>query len=189
MKQDFRKNEEGFWVNLEKWRNLPRLAPFWRDGWLRNETCAQCRLCCGKQGENDKPFPMPLLPSQIDSQTPNDFYLLDSHTPFIGKDGCKSCGPGGCRLAKEKKPVACRLFPLVLVDGGLFLYTNCPAALFTPLADFMALAKEAAETLAELSLEDLQIISIHLPLEELVSKYAYLHVKIFDETGKCLLLE
>lgn len=81
------------------------------------------------------------------------------------------------------------MFPLVLVNGELFLYANCPAALFTPLADFMALAREAGEFLAKLTIEDLRTISIDLPLDELVSKYVCMHVRIFDEYGKKLLLE
>lgn len=185
----WRENPEGFWSNFEKWRKLEGCKIEWDKNWLKNGYCAQCRLCCGPQPENDPPFPMPLLPNQIGPETPADFYLLNPSTPYIGARGCKSETSTGCRLSTEKKPIACGLFPLVLANGKLYLYQNCPAALLNPIGEFMLFAKEAAQSLERLSLEDLRRLSISLPCEELASKYIDMHILLFDERGKANLLE
>lgn len=178
--------ENGFWANLIEWRKILSAPVEWRDGWLQNGYCADCRLCCGPQGKNDPPFPMPLLPGQVNAHTSDDFYLLDETTPYIGPEGCKSASASGCRLAPEKKPVACGLFPLVLINGKIYLYQNCPAVLFTPLLHFLELAEKAAERLAEYPLEDLKRLSIFMPCETLAAKYIDLRITVFDDSGKLL---
>lgn len=185
----WRISENGFWRNSEKWRKMDQGALEWANGWLRNGNCADCKLCCGPQGINDPPFPMPLLASQVSAETPDDFYLLDESTPYIGAQGCKSASPSGCRLSSEKKPIACRLFPLVLIEGKFYLYQNCPAVLFTPLLAFMELAEKAAEWLAEFPLEELRRLSISMPCETLSAKYIDLHIRIFECGEKILLKE
>lgn len=129
---------------------------------------------------------MPLLPGQVNAHTPEDFYLLDEATPYIGPQGCKSASASGCRLPPEKKPVACGLFPLVLINGKIYLYQNCPAVLFTPLARFLELAEYAAERLAAYSLADLRRLSLSMPCETLAAKYIDLHITVFDNSGKFL---
>lgn len=178
--------QNGFWDNIEKWRKLPAAQLDWRDGWLQNGYCAACQLCCGPQGKNDPPFPMPLLPSQVDAETPENFYLLDENTPYIGAKGCKSATSAGCRLPLEKKPIACGLFPLVLINGKLYLYQNCPAVLFTPLLRFLEFAEEAAKNLHKYSLTELERLSISLPCEIIAAKYIDLYITIFDSAGKTL---
>ena len=106
----------------------------WANGYLHNAYCADCRYCCGPQ-DSATPFPMPLLPAQCHERLEDDFYLLDPVTPCLDDRGCKSCGPQGCRLPRPQRPIACGLFPLVLVRDALHLYQCCPAALHLPLRD------------------------------------------------------
>lgn len=179
-----------FWKNYEKWKKGDGTGKKleWQNNWLANAYCGDCRYCCGPQGE-DKLFPMGLLDRQIDADTPKNFYLLDSHTAYLGARGCKALGERGCELSREKKPVACGLFPITLVNGRLYLYQQCPAVFFNPLAEFLDAAINAARFLADLSLEDLRRVSINLSVEILSRKYIDLHVKIFDEDGKNLSFE
>ena len=150
----------------------------WRDNWLVNGFCADCRYCCGPQ-DNDTPFPMALLPSQLRPDLAEDFFMLDATTAYMDGRGCKALGSCGCSLTREKRPVACGLFPLVLANGGLWLYSICPAVLAVPLADWMPLARKAADWLATLAKNDLRHISLDLPPATLADRYINLHLPLF----------
>lgn len=178
---DLHRQDKDFQKHFEDWRSLfnKTLSLEWQENWLENGWCAKCRHCCSPQGD-DPPFPMALLPNQITSETKNDFYMLNADTAYIGKEGCKSMTPQGCKLTREKKPVACGLFPLVLINGRLYLYLMCPAVLATPLGVFFDLAKKASAMLQKLSKKDLEHLSINLGLPELSAKYADLHCVVFD---------
>ncbi len=122
---------------------------------------------------------MALLPGQINEHTPDDFYLLNPDTAYIGAQGCKSASSSGCRLPFEKRPLACSLFPIVLVNGSLYLYQNCPASILQPLAFFMDMAREAEKALHRLDDDELRHISISLPDNVLIDRYINLHISIF----------
>lgn len=124
---------------------------------------------------------MALLPRQINAANARDFYMLDADTAYIGAKGCKSDTAAGCRLDACQKPVACGLFPIVLINGGLYLYQKCPAVLALPLRHFFCLAKDAQAMLKNIAPEDLRHISISLPCEALASKYIDLHIQIFAD--------
>lgn len=183
--KDFENSQ--FWRHFEKWRplfNNPRYIA-WNENWLENHWCGDCGYCCGPQGD-DEPFPMALLPEQTGLDNKNDFYMLNENTAYIGSEGCKSGSETGCRLSREKKPIACGLFPLVLANGRLYLYQGCPASLGIPLAFFEKVAIKAAAMLNEFSEKELRHISINLPCETLSSKYIDLHISLFDDSGKDL---
>lgn len=182
--------DNGFYGHFARWRELDRAGKYikWQGDRLESNWCAGCRLCCGPQG-NDKPFPMALLPGQIGPRTADDFYMLDADTACLGAQGCKSDGPSGCVLPFAKRPVACGLFPVVLINGALYLYQMCPAAIFEPLARFYDLAREIARYLDSFSLADLRHISLTMSDTALLEKYINLHIRLFDESQKKLLLE
>lgn len=180
--------KNGFWDYVERWRKTfdgQSGTISWNKNWLENSWCGKCRFCCGPQ-DSDYPFPMALLPGQTGPATPNDFHLLDASTACLAKEGCKSDGPCGCRLPLEKKPIACGLFPIVLVNGCLYLYQNCPAVVFTPLAGFMEIAQKAADMLIGLPFDDLRHLSIWLCCDALAKSYIDLHIRIFSWHGKKL---
>lgn len=181
--------EKGFWHYFGKWRNIfSRPAPIVaRDGWLDNPYCADCRFCCGPQ-DSPEPFPMALSPAQIAAGAEKDFYMLDDSTACLGAKGCKACGEHGCKLPRARRPLACGIFPIVLANGGLYLYQNCPAVLFTPLEEFYRLGRQVAESLDRLSLEELRHISLDIPIRTLAEKYIDLHIRIFNEDKKELVL-
>lgn len=183
------KTPRGFWHYVDRWRELfPRKRGLrWRGNWLQNDYCRDCRYCCGPQ-DSAVPFPMALLPSQIHPGLEKDFYLLDADTAYIGAKGCKSDTPHGCRLPLEQRPVACGLFPLVLSNGGLYLYKTCPAVLFSPLIRFADLGLEAASFLRGFSLAELKHISLELPCEKLARDYIDLGISLFDADGKTEIL-
>lgn len=178
---------DGFWDYVNKWTPLYKtpLTVAWDKTWIKNDYCESCRFCCGKQDSNH-PFPMPLLPDQARPDLDEDFHLLDSLTPYLAAAGCRACATNGCRLSKEQKPIACRLFPIVIVNGGLYLYQNCPSVLFTPLIQFLELAKSAAEMLDKLDLSSLRRLSLWLTAEILAANYIDLKIRLFDEHGKKL---
>ena len=167
---------------VEGWRQAfpaPRELA-WRGNWLVNGYCCDCRYCCGPQ-DNDTPFPMALLPSQIRPDLAEDFYLLDAQTAYMDGRGCKALGSRGCSLPKEHRPLACGLFPLVLANGGLWLYKICPASVLVPLADWLPLAGKARDWLATLPEEHLRHISISLDAATLTDRYINLHMTLFTE--------
>lgn len=180
--------EGGLWKRIERWDLGKSASILWEKNWLKNGWCADCRYCCGPQG-SDAPFPMALLPSQTGPDNERDFYMLAPGVAAIGAKGCKSDTDHGCRLPLEKKPVACGLFPLVLANGRLYLYQNCPASLAIPLYEFMAAAREAAKMLDQFSLKALRHLSIELTDKVLAEKYINMHVLLFDENGKRLELD
>ena len=173
--------DDRFWKYLEKWRKdcADPKPVVWKDGWLDNGYCASCRYCCGPQGD-DEPFPMALLPGQISARTPSDFYMLNKNTACLGKMGCKSETPAGCRLPRELRPVACGLFPLVLANGRLYLYKTCPAVMFNQLATFADIASSAAQWLSTFDEKELRHISLNLPENVLARDYIDLGIGIFD---------
>lgn len=179
-----------FWDYVNRWNQIfpESRALRWENDWLENDYCADCRFCCGKQ-DSATPFPMPLLPGQYRSDLEHDFHLLDSLTPYLSTPGCRSCTDTGCRLSHGQKPVACGLFPVVLVNGGLYLYMNCPAVMFLPLIRFFELGQKAASMLMDLEFADLRRLSLWLGPETLSRSYIDLRIRLFDERGKALLFE
>ena len=147
-----------------------RLKVAFENGVLVNAYCSRCRFCCGPQAE-ERPFPMALLDRQISARTPDDFYLLDSRTASLDRRGCKSLGPGGCRLERPLRPLACGLFPLVLVNRRLYLYKICPASMLEPLETFQAMAAQVKAMLDALPAADVERISITRDPEDLKAKY------------------
>lgn len=184
------KTERGFWAYVDKWRHACRSERIvqWDGTWLRNDYCADCRYCCGKQ-DSPVPFPMPLLPRQTGAQNDAQFHMQDCHTAYLAQSGCLSDGPRGCKLTASQKPVACGLFPITLVNGGLYLYQNCPAAVFSPLANFLDIARQAAAALEELPYEELLRLSLWFLPEQLAKSYIDLRIKLFTASGKKTVLE
>ena len=45
---------KGFWDYLSHWQKVfpRRRAVSWREGWLQNGYCRDCRYCCGPQDSN-----------------------------------------------------------------------------------------------------------------------------------------
>ncbi|MBO4300290.1 MAG: hypothetical protein J5861_01675 [Desulfovibrio sp.] len=164
---------------LQRWRPLfPRRRRVrWHDSWLANDYCPDCRLCCGPQEESE-PFPMKLLTHQLGPHVSKDFYMLDTNTAYLDKRGCRSYTEKGCRLPRERRPVACGLFPFVLNRNTLQLYQRCPASLFTPLSHMEAEGRKAASWLLSLSDEDRSRIAIDLPTTTLANRYMDLHITL-----------
>ena len=150
------------------------------DNYLDNGFCAQCCLCCGPQ-IGDAPYPMALLESQVTAKTPETFYLLDARTACLDERGCKALGPKGCTLSRPERPPACGLFPLVVMDGALYLYRICPASLFIPMVTWLSIAQKARDWLLGLPLADQKRISIHLPNDLLLERYSPLYLRLFSE--------
>ena len=182
------KENSKFWDSFNSWENFAPKTIEWNNDWLKNGFCKECKLCCGPQG-NDAPFPMALLPEQLTTDIEQKFYLLSPTVAYIGKEGCKSDSTSGCKLGIREKPVACNLFPVVIINGGLYLYQNCPAVLLLPLALFMNLGKKIANYLQKFTLDELMQLSINVDYKELAEKYIDLHIKIFNEQGKKLIFE
>lgn len=156
----------------KKWAAVfprPRELRFDR-GIVRNAYCPDCRFCCGPQ-EEEEPFPMALLDSQVSERTPDDFFLLDAHTACLDRRGCKALGEHGCRLDNALRPVACNLFPYVLVDGRLYLYRVCPASMFLPNDLLASVGREVHAYLEGLPQKDRKRISIGRRREDLDEKY------------------
>ncbi len=97
--------------------------------------------------------------------------MLDDHTACLDQRGCKSLRSSGCCLDYEQRPVACNLFPYVLVDGRLYLYLICPASAFTPQEMLKSLGREVWDWLGTLPSQDLERISIHLDADILAERY------------------
>lgn len=182
--------ENGFWDYAMRWSKLFAEKPAlrWDTNWLENGYCAECRFCCGKQ-DSATPFPMPLLPEQGRPDLANDFYLLDATTPYLAQAGCKADTVTGCRLKHGQKPMACGLFPIVLINGGLYLYQNCPAVIYTPLIRFMEFAQKAADLLGKLPEDDLRHLSLWFTDDTLAKSYIDLRIKLFNQHGKKLIFE
>ena len=146
--------QKSSWHYWQQWRqrfSLQRDVHF-DQGILSNDYCRDCRYCCGPQ-DCATPFPMKLLPSQQHAHLERDFFLLAPDTACLDDRGCKSCGPEGCLLPRQRRPVACSLFPLVLLDTGLYLYKICPAVFFLPLDRWLVMAREAVNWLVTLAPE------------------------------------
>ena len=137
---------------------------------VQNPYCPKCRFCCGPQ-EETTPFPMALLDSQVSQRTAGDFYLLDSHTAALDKRGCRALGPKGCKLDNTLRPIACNIFPYVLVNGRLYLYRVCPASMFMKKDALLSLGKEVHVCLAALPEVDRARISITREESDLAEKY------------------
>ncbi len=133
-----------------------------RDGVLLNDYCRDCLFCCGPQPVSDKPFPMKLLDRQISEDTPRHFYLLNAHTASLDSRGCLALGQCGCSLERGDRPVACNLFPFVVIDRKLFLYRRCPVSFLLPPAKRKALARALSRWLRCQAPEDLRRISLHI---------------------------
>lgn len=166
---------------INQWRGVfdktaNRVA--WKGEWLENSFCALCRRCCGPQDE-EEPYPMALLPSQLHSGLEEDFYLLDPETACLDRRGCKSFSPNGCRLPRASRPLACGLFPIVLANGCLYLYAICPAALYVPLMEWTSLAERAGEWLSTLPTADFRRISLNVPAATLADRYIPMHIRLF----------
>lgn len=168
-----------FAAYLAEWRRaFPRRRGLsWRGSWLANGYCRDCRHCCGPQDE-DEPFPMRLLPSQVRPDLDRDFYLLDAGTACLDRRGCLSCTSTGCRLPRERRPVACGLFPFVPTADGMYLYLVCPASLLTPLERLESLGRAAARWFLTLDPSDRRRIALDLPPETLADRYVNLHIPL-----------
>lgn len=155
-----------------RWARLfPEVRHVDFDGFVvTNDYCPDCRYCCGPQKESE-PFPMALLDRQISGRTPDDFYLLDSHTACLDQRGCKALGPAGCRLERTLRPVACALFPFVLVNLRLYLYLICPASMFVDKAALLDMGGRVHVFLSSLDSADRARISISRRPEDLKAKY------------------
>lgn len=148
----------------------PRAVSF--DGAVfRNAYCPDCRFCCAPQAEGDKPFPMALLDRQISQSTEDDFYMLDSHTACLDQRGCKALTDRGCRLDNAKRPVACNLFPYVLIEGRLYLYLICPASMLQDEAQLHAIGQRVFVWLKSLPKEETDRISISISPDVLAVRY------------------
>lgn len=178
MKSDFLRK-------LEEWQKIfpERRSLDWKNGRLENGYCKDCRLCCGPQGD-DKPFPMALLDEQLAPDAAKHFYLLEPRVAYLGREGCKSLGKNGCLLPLKKRPPACGLFPIVLIDGRLYLYKRCPAAMLADAEEFAALASHAEKYLKSLGEHSARAISISVDPSELKEKYADLGIEIFSRGEK-----
>ena len=150
---------------------------------LKNTYYPDCGFCCGPQSETE-PFPMALLESQISARTANDFYLLDRHTASLDQRGCKSLGPAGCRLPQELRPVACNIFPVVLIQEGLYLYRICPAVTLNPKAELRAMALHVQAWLNALPQAAIRRIAISRTAAELAGKYLDLRLRV--QGSSCL---
>lgn len=182
--------KKGFWDYAGKWGAVfdGQRSVEWDGDWIKNGYCRDCRYCCGPQ-DSDHPFPMPLLAAQGREGLEQDFHLLDSLTPYLAAEGCRSLSRTGCRLSPGQKPLACGFFPVVLVNGALYLYQNCPSVLFSPLILFMELARKAASMLIELDIAELRRLSLWLTVDVLSRSYINLRIRLFDEHGKKLVFE
>lgn len=180
---------DGFWDYAERWQKDFRddRPLIWENYWIQNGFCADCRFCCGPQ-DSDTPFPMPLLERQKRDHLDRDFHLLDSLTPYLAAQGCKSCGLRGCQLKLAEKPLACGFFPIVLANGALYLYKNCPAVIFSPLIRFMELGRKVGEYLIGMNLEELRRLSLWLDCDTLSSSYFDLRISLFKGDVKELVL-
>ena len=149
----------------------------WQNDWLQNNYCKNCRYCCGKQDSNSKFF-MPLLNNQL-KNSEEYFYLENENTAYMDKRGCKSHSNKGCKIPREKRPIACNIFPLVLANGQLYFYKICPAILFTPLNVLLNIAQESKKFFNSFSKKDLQHISINLPERIILDRYIPANILIF----------
>ncbi|MBD5641138.1 MAG: hypothetical protein HDQ91_01800 [Desulfovibrio sp.] len=181
---------DGFWDYTRKWqKDFAGNRPVaWEKYWIENDFCKDCRFCCGPQ-DSDIPFPMPLLERQRREHLDRDFHLLDSLTPYLAAPGCKACGTEGCRLKLEEKPLACGFFPVVLANGGLYLYKNCPAVIFSPLIRFMELGLKVGEYLQTLDLDELRRLSLWLNCDTLSRSYIDLRISLFRDNAKEMALD
>ena len=143
----------------------------WTEGRLDNGYCAECRHCCGPQPEGDAPYPMPLLPSQLRPDLTDDFYLLSPSVACLDQRGCKALGPAGCRLERMLRPVACALFPFVLVNLRLYLYLICPASMFVDKAALLDMGGRVHVFLSSMDPADRARISISRRPEDLQARY------------------
>ena len=169
-----------FLCKLEDWQKIfpESRALIWKNGRLENGYCQNCRLCCGPQGD-DEPFPMALLDEQATPDAGEHFYLLEPRVAYLGREGCKSLGKNGCLLPPEKRPPACGLFPIVLIDGKLYLYKRCPSAMLAGSEKFATLAMSAEKYLKNLGEQSAREISISVEPGELKEKYLDLGIEIF----------
>lgn len=175
----------GFWDYVARWRETfkEERRLHWERNWIENDYCKDCRFCCGPQ-DSCVPFPMALMPKQLGPDNRENFHMLDNSTAFLAEEGCLADANTGCRLRLDQKPVACGLFPVVLANGALYLYQNCPAVIFSPIIRFLELGREAAVMLLQLSYDDLLHLSIWLNADTLARSYIDLRIRIFDEHGK-----
>ncbi len=138
---------------------------------VRNAYCPNCRHCCAPQAEGDAPFPMALLDRQVSARTRDDFYLLDSHTACLDQRGCRALTPTGCRLDNSLRPVACNLFPCVLVEHRLWLYLICPASMLTERGRLATMGRQVHAWLDRLPAADVERISISVDSAVLAERY------------------
>ena len=149
-----------------------------RGGVLTNDYCIDCRFCCGPQPDGDEPFPMALLDRQITRQTGQDLYMIDRHTACLDQRGCRALGPNGCNLKRDLRPVACNIFPYVLINRRLYLYRICPVSMFLSSDRIFELAEVVRLWLDVQPEADIRRISIYRSPDELEEKYIDLSMPI-----------
>ncbi|MBQ7607150.1 MAG: hypothetical protein IJU76_04185 [Desulfovibrionaceae bacterium] len=157
------------------WSN-PHLS-YTGDGHIDNGFCQDCKRCCAPQ-IGDPPYPMPLLASQCAAGAADALYMMDKETAVLDERGCKALGENGCTLERALRPKSCGLFPIVLMEGWLFLYTLCPASLLVPFMTWFGLAQSVAQWLAALSADDLARLSLAIP-DDAINRFTPFHLRIF----------
>ncbi len=121
---------------------------------------------------------MPLLPSQCAAGADQVLYMMDAETAVLDERGCKALGKDGCSIAHALRPVACGLFPIVLMEGWLYLYTLCPASLLVPFMTWFSMAESVAGWLKALPADDCARLSLIVP-QDAINRFIPFHLQIF----------
>ncbi len=149
-----------------------------KEGILFNDYCPDCLLCCGPQPAGDEVFPMKLLDRQICGREEDCFYMQDRHTAILDHRGCKALGEKGCRLERTARPMACNIFPFVVINRRLYLYNPCPLSVLLPQSEVYSLAEEVRHWLSVYSESDIRRISLYRDPRTLMEKYADLNMPV-----------
>ncbi len=149
-----------------------------QSGVLTNEYCRDCLLCCGPQPEGDGAFPMKLLDRQIRGNEEDVFYMADKQTAVLDHRGCKALGDKGCVLPRPSRPVACNIFPFVLINRKLFLYAPCPLSGLLPMREIKRLAEKVRIWLEVQPESDIRRLSLYAGPGKLEKKYIDLNMPV-----------
>lgn len=86
--------------------------------------CASCKKCCVIPGDIDRTLWVNIMPDEEEVFGHDKLYF---ETPVAGGHACEYLGDTGCVLPIPKRPLACRVFPLIpIVDGGFLVSKFCP---------------------------------------------------------------
>ncbi len=153
-----------------------------RSGTLINEYCPDCLMCCGPQPEEDGAFPMKLLERQMCGREEDVFYMMDKDTAVLDHRGCKALGDKGCVLPRSARPVACNIFPFVVINRRLFLYVPCPLTVLLPEAELQRLAEEVRIWLEVQPEHDIRRISLYGTPCLQTNKYRDLNMPVYGRS-------